>query len=262
MADAVGYKGDTPRYELKYRVTEEQVQAIREYIKDVCIVDPYVDQTLRGGWVMNLYFDTSKLHIYSKTRDKAPRRFKLRARYYLSRSRPEDSIFLEIKHRDNDFIWKVHKPVRIRDWPGPLEDRSADIGRIERVDILNSFEAIVHYMDARPFIHINYFRESYVSVIDDNVRITFDTKLSCQLAEGSYGLLSKDSMPFFDDPESTRNTNSMVVLEIKIVPPIPAWLSSMVRQLNLMQDSFSKYCFAVESNMLYHETLRNFGAPF
>ena len=232
------------RYELKYRVTERQAVAIREWLQPIFSLDRHIDPNLGGYVVNNLYFDTLDLRFYHDTKFRKLKRYKPRARYY--GGSPDDYLMLEIKNKENNIVWKKRRRVTVDDWTkfrheGPVKGSGSVFG------LPDSFDELMVLTGAQPMMHVRYFREPWVSDIDEYGRVTFDRRLSFKLAHGSWNIQAKDDeMTFYDDPVTTMDEDSPVILEIKTESLVPFWAIELIRSFNLTQRGFSKYCYVID----------------
>jgi len=233
------------RYELKYCITESEAAAIRDYIQPLFSKDRNVPPGAVGYTVNNLYLDSPSLRFYWDVKFKRLTRVKPRMRFYGSEL--EDSIWLELKYKHNGIIWKKRRRIATEEWPGILEAR-----QIDRTEPLikthpDTFEEIVAVFGAEPIMHVRYFREPYVSDIDEYGRVTFDRQLRYRSAGGSYELRADDrDMTYYDDPQTAVSPDSPVILEIKVETIMPFWAVNIIRNFNLVQRGFSKYCYAID----------------
>jgi hypothetical protein len=233
------------RYELKYTVTESQARAIRDYIQPLFSLDRHASPELGGYTVNNMYLDTPGLRFYYDTKFKQETRLKPRIRYY--GREPDDFLVLEVKHRHNTVSWKRRRQIPAREWPGVL-----DVARSEQtvpsfVGTPDTFEEVNHLYSTSPVLLVRYFREPYVSDIDDYGRITFDRGLRYRLTHGSYEIgASDEDMTYYGDQASVQEEDSPVVLEIKTPTAVPVWAIELIRRFSLMQRGYSKYCYAID----------------
>jgi len=239
------------RYELKYRINEETATEIRKWLQPIFSMDKHVDQSVGGYVVNNLYFDTLDLKFYHDTKFRKLKRYKPRARYYGNHL--EDFLMLEIKNKENNIIWKKRKRVSIDEWTA-FKNRSKFKSRETLSPLPDSFEELMCLTGAQPMMHVRYFREPWVSDIDDYGRVTFDRKLNYKLAHGSWDIEAQDEeMIFYDDPISTGHDDSPVILEIKTESLVPTWAIELIRNFNLSQMGFSKYCYVIDRCNEFHE---------
>jgi hypothetical protein len=235
------------RYERKYLVTHAQAQAIREFIRPFFRPDQHTDATLGGYLVNNIYLDTPELRFYQDVKLRRTRRFKPRMRYY--GTSPDGWLWLEVKNKDSDIVWKHRQRVPHTDWPKVLLPRPVDVldRRIHSVQGPSTFVDLVGLFDVQPVLHVRYFREAWVSLHDEYGRVTFDTRLRCCPAHGSTQLVMPDeAMEFYDDPVTTGNEGSWVLLEVKTETLVPWWAIQLTRAMQLWQRGFSKYCYGID----------------
>lgn len=236
------------RYELKYLVAEETAQRVRDHILHFCSLDKYADPVTRTYMVNNLYFDTPGLQFYHDTRFRKPTRFKPRARYY---GEYPDFIYPELKYRTNSIIWKTRTRVAASEWTGLFYPDVSDCGEAVIKSRIDTFQEAIDLYHAEPVLQVRYEREPYVTDLENYGRVTFDRKISSRPANGSLELDLAADYIFYDDAQTIRGSDSMVVLEIKVETNVPAWVIDVVSRFNLMQTGFSKYCNGIECHMGY-----------
>lgn len=242
------YTDDIKRYELKYTISEEQASEIRDYIKNICTLDRHVCPGENGYVINTVYFDTMDLKFYHDAKLRRFNRYKTRVRFY--GIQPSKRIWTEIKYRSGNIIWKRRSSVSTEHWPGLLEPEIAGIGQPVIKDRIDTFEDLVSWGCAQPTLHVRYFREPYVTDLEEYGRLTFDRCVCCRHAENSYNLeYDERNMIYIDDPVNTRDEDSRVILEIKTGTNIPAWIIDLIRKFNLRQRHYSKYCYGIESTM-------------
>lgn len=245
------------RYELKYTITEAMALAIRAYIQPIFSLDKHADPAVSGYTVNNLYLDTPDLRFYRDVKFRRTTRFKPRVRYY--GHKPEVFAMLELKYKQNSIIWKTRRRIPLDQWPGVLSSQAST--RTEPVIKTrpDTFEDAVQIYGAEPVLHVRYFREPWVSEIDDYGRVTFDRKLSCRSAMGAYELESADrEMIYYDDPATTNHPDSPVILEIKTERFVPLWAIDIIRKFELRQRGFSKYCYVIDRSGEREGSMRSF----
>jgi hypothetical protein len=247
---------DIRRYELKYTVTESVAARIKDYIAPMCILDRHVPHGETGYTVNNLYFDTPGLKFYYDTRFRKPMRYKARARYYGMKA--ADWIWPEIKYRQGSIIWKKRYRLPIDHFQDLVHTREIRKRESEIKPQLDRFEELLHWYDAHPILHVRYFREPYVTTLEDYGRVTFDRRLCYRSVHGSSDLnYHERDMLYYDDPVTTFNPDSPVLLEIKVEPQVPDWIIALIQKFNLMQRPFSKYCYGIDHSLGTLEGGRN-----
>jgi len=242
------------RYELKYVITESVAAGIKDYISNICSLDKHVPQGGTGYIVNNLYFDTPDLRFYHDTKFRKPTRYKPRVRFYGNKAK--DLIWPEIKYRHSSIIWKKRYSLPVEDYPNlfiPREPADAPRNRM----FIERFEDLLHWTGARSVLHVRYFREPYVTDLETYGRVTFDRDLCYRLVHGSTGLdYQEKDMMYYDDPVTTMNFESPVLLEIKVETRVPFWTVELIRKFNLGQRGFSKYCYGIDHALGYFTPAR------
>ena len=201
------------RYEAKYTIDEAMAREIRDFIQPAFSLDRHACPETGRYTVNNLYLDSPDRRLYTDTKHRKLRRFKLRVRYY--GQTPEGFLVLEVKRRYDRVSWKHRRRVDLGTWPavmaGPPSPAPGGIVGLE-----GSFEDLAALHGAAPVVHVRYSREPWVSDIDDYGRVTFDRCLRYRLAHGSHDVACDDErMIFYDDPVAARSAASPVVLEVK-----------------------------------------------
>ncbi len=236
------------RYELKYTVTESQARAIRDYIQPLFSLDPHASRGQGGYTVNNVYLDTPGLRFYYDAKFRQETRLKSRIRYY--GPAPDTCVVLEVKHRHNTVSWKRRRQIPAAAWPGVLDVSRSGSATAAFIDLPETFEEVNHLHSTTPVLHVRYFREPYVSDIDDYGRITFDRGLRYRLAHGSPELGCDDAgMTYYGDQASVQEEDSPVVLEIKTSAFVPHWATDLIRRFSLQQRGYSKYCYVLDACM-------------
>jgi len=123
----------------------------------------------------------------------------------------------------------------------------------------HSAEELIYWYNAGPVLYVRYFREPYVTELEEYGRVTFDRKLCYRPARGSIELdYKEEDMIYYDDAITTLNFDqSPVLLEIKVETLVPYWASELIRKFHLMQRPFSKYCYGIDHARGYITNPRN-----
>jgi hypothetical protein len=244
------------RYELKYAINENIAAKIRDYLKGYFSLDKHVPPGKDGYIVNNLYFDTPDLRFYYDTKHRKLTRYKLRARFYGEKA--IDYIWPEIKYRCSSVIWKTRYRIPVEQWPELFYPQKSEQVKPVIKNCPDSFEELIHCYGALPILHVRYFREPYVTELEEYGRVTFDRRLSYRMAHGSINLSPDDEdMLFYDDPVTSKHFESPVLLEIKVEMLVPFWAIDIIRKFNLVQRPFSKYCYGIDNNIGYLPDVRS-----
>lgn len=242
------------RYELKFLISEATYSEIYSYISCLCEPDNTGENVDGKYTVHSLYFDTPDFQFYADTQIRVPTRIKPRARYF--GGAPKDVVWLELKKRNRDMVWKKRiratleywPEVLYRSFPPPSERRIVELSNIQSYE--DSFLNAINSFRAVPSAHVRYEREAYMSQVDTYARITFDRKLRGCLANGDTNLFVEErDLICFDDPATCDHPDSPVILEIKAEALIPKWIIHMIQDFGLQRRGFSKYCNTIRTSM-------------
>lgn len=229
------------RYELKYLISEWEVEAVRAAIRPFCRLDAHSEAASdRQYAIQSIYLDTARMGLYRHSEERRARRFKVRVRGY--GERPGDGpVFLEVKQRLSGIVRKSRAIVpsgwaeRLRG-PVPAGAAAAEV----------AFRALVDRHALRPVLCVRYDREAWESRIDGYARVTFDRRLAVQpwedldLDARAAGWLS------LDDRRTLRAVPRAVVLELKCSLDVPRWMAWLTERLGVRRVGLSKYCHGVE----------------
>ena len=230
----------TQRFELKYLVREETALAIRRFVSCYLKPDEFAADLPNYSYpVHSLYLDSPDLATYQAVQCGEKNRFKLRIRYY---SDSDKTVYFEIKRRTNEVISKMRAKVRrdavqaiLSGQPPQLSHLASPDGR--QLVALQEFCRLMHKLRATPKSHVAYYREAWMSPVNNNVRITFDRSVRC---EPEFGAALTTSLG-----EAIAPFDDQVVLELKFVDRMPSWFSEMVRVFGLVRGGAPKYAKGV-----------------
>jgi len=106
----------------------------------------------------------------------------------------------------------------------------------------------MYWYGTLPILHVRYFREPYVTELEEYGRVTFDRQICCRPTNGSIELTYEEQdMLYYDGAGDSMGEKSPVVLEIKVESMVPIWAIELIHKFNLKQRGFSKYCYGVDS---------------
>jgi SPX domain protein involved in polyphosphate accumulation len=238
------------RYEYKFLVEDELVPAIRSYALSTSRLDSHARAGDGAYTIRSLYFDTPAFDLYAANQHEQGRRFKVRARTYPDT--PNSPVFLEVKNRIGDVIAKSRAFVAHELWQKAIE---CDASTLEQLPArsrsgVSAFALKVHLHHLEPVALVEYEREAYVSDLDSYARLTFDRNIRVQMkSELDLGADPRRWCPI-DHAAQTKTNRSVSVLELKFERRPPSWMHSMVRRLELVRYSFSKYCYGVFNELV------------
>ena len=227
------------RYELKYLISESQVEAVRRAIAPYCVLDPYCESLPGHEYgIQSLYLDTPNRDLFRISRERQASRWKARVRHYDG----SDRVFLEIKNKDHDLIKKHRARIPTEGWAERIHRLpGSDAGPAERM-----FCQRLERYDLMPMLMVRYMREAWLSTVDSYARVTFDRRVGCQ-PWGDWALdVDEVNWLALDSSHSMLTVPNGVVLELKCLTAVPRWLSNVVHSVGLVRARYSKYCKGVE----------------
>lgn len=225
------------RFELKYLITEDIALKVRDFVSSYLEIDEYgATQKNLSYPIHSLYLDTDDLKYYWSTVNGTKNRYKLRLRFY--ENRPNAPVYFEIKRRMNNAILKQRGPVRREavelilngHLPGAEDILSEDPKHIVAVE---RFRELMLHDRASPKSHVAYYREAWISPMNNSIRVTLDREVRCE-PEHTAKLSPEIKNPIYP-------FGNKVVLEIKFTGRYPDWFKDLVHTFGLTQCAASKY---------------------
>jgi hypothetical protein len=230
------------RYEFKYLLSPALRREVEAELAQFVHLDPFVSaQESQRYVVRSLYWDDAIHTAFHEKIDGMLRRSKFRVRTY-SRDRAHDSpVFLEVKGRDNERVFKhrVQVAASMADLMAAGDDLSAVIlARAAESPVREAFAFQVHRRRIRPLTLVDYRRRPYVSRFDPEFRLTFDEELS---ATATDRLLPRRS------DRTRRLVPGETVMELKFRHHVPSWFHRIIQGYELRRRSYSKVCAGMEA---------------
>lgn len=215
------------RTELKYVIDHDTYQKLSEAFKDHLVADEFAQST-----ITNIYFDTSDFQMIQNAIAKKGGREKVRMRTYQANPDLSSQAFLEIKKKINDIGYNFRTTAKASEILEAVETTKTveHFGDPKLADELNRLHQI--YKQLQPMMYIYYDRRSFKGKENPNLRITLDqnliyrpTNVNYQAGKTGYPLLEPDHY----------------IMEIKLVGEAPSWLTAILDEFGIEEDSFSKY---------------------
>jgi len=238
------------RYERKYLVHNDQMEALRKRILPFVNPDNFTTENERGineYTVRSIYFDSPTLISYYEKGDGIMFRRKFRIRGYDTYSAGCKVVF-EIKRKIENRIHKHRSFMHFDD----VEEALAT-GDVEKYvindknyqkgvdDARRFFYHIVKYQ-FRPTVLIVYEREAYQGKFDPGTRITFDKNIRSRIYPDMKELYSNDNLKYL--------FSSHFILEIKYFKDdMPHWAKTIVDEFKLRLEALSKYTIGYDVNV-------------
>ena len=241
------------RYEHKYVVAPEQVPEIRRFIRPFVYEDEHSIGDIPEYLVTTLQLDASNATLHYAKERKARTRFKLRIRTYGTGN--ECPYFLEIKRKINVMILKSRVVLQSKDYSKenilhptsiiPFANESENMNYLE-------FVRLVREIGARPFVYVNYVRESYKGISERYARVTIDRRLRYRPARGSWTFPCQSARWYsMDTQTSLCREYPGQILELKAEAEFPEWMAEMVERFDLVSTGFCKYSKAMRLESLF-----------
>ena len=189
-----------------------------------------------GYKVCNLYLDTDMGDVFQEALLKPWYREKIRLRSYGHVKSPDDTVFIEMKKKIGGLVSKRRVGLKAGEAEAFLlrgeQPRNASYmtGQI--------LGEIVYSLQVRrsvPACRISYDRIAFVADKQNDLRVTLDTDLRSSVIEGGIWDMSGEKRFMPDD---------FCVMEVKFSGSCPGWLSDLLKENDLLPQSFSKYVTA------------------
>jgi len=227
------------RYELKYFVDVEQASELRKDLQRYVHKDPNCGD--KDSYLVNsLYFDTTDFEFFAQKIEGQRYRHKVRLRRYGEDGENNGQVFLEMKKKINNRIYKSRASTSLNKVRSILNGDGDIFEKLFNGDAMFSGVDDILYLARQlritPSVGVVYYRRAFLGKENRRLRITFDEQVAAQ--DPQAGLeYDSSAKPLFDP--------RVVILEIKVNNWLPLWLAHIVEKYNLSLHSISKYCHAV-----------------
>jgi hypothetical protein len=192
---------------------------------------------------ISLYLDSPRRTFFEMHRTGAVLRYKLRVRTY---DDPSGPAFLEVKCKAKSVTMKQRTTVTQDVGRAVVAGRLEALTGIARTTALNDFVYLYHRHMVAPTLLISAWRLAMTSRGDGGMfRLTFDRDIRYQHPR-SHALQGhpKGWTPV-DLTERSGRPDAKVLIEMKFVNAMPAWVPPAVAELRLQRTAFSKYVAAM-----------------
>lgn len=219
------------RYEYKYLIPTGIISAVIPYLHKYMNLDTH---SVKGTYgVQSIYLDNINFDIYHQKLAGLLHRKKFRIRSYTKSPVRDTIVSLEIKEKYNDVMFKRRFNVRY----GNLNEIfTRDLGKEELLEWQFN-----HYRyGLRPVIRVDYDRLAFVSKTSEESRVTLDSNIQ---------FIKPTSISDFSSSTRLLETaKSTSVLEIKFRNVFPLFLKNFIKEYNLRNEAFSKYCECISQS--------------
>ncbi len=231
------------RYEFKYILPLSQSQEIERDLQHFLQYDPFVLDKLNYQYqVRSLYFDDPSYSAFYDKIDGLHSRYKYRLRTYSVNETDKTSIFLEMKGRHNNLVYKHRIPIVLDD--SSWADLSGELlianvlSNRQTSPVLEQFAFDRERKCLQGIALIDYQRRPYLSKFDEAFRLTFDANLQVTQADSLFPCQSVSS--------GRKILPGYVILEVKFKHHMPAWFHTIIQAYELQRVSISKICAGME----------------
>ena len=215
------------RHELKYQITDAQVQLLKNRIHHLIPADSHAGKD--GVYsIRSLYFDDYENRCLRENEDGTDPREKFRIRIYNASS---DRITLECKRKERGKTHKTSCPLTVEQTRALMTGKILpDIG--SQPPLLQKLTMLMLTRRMRPVVIVEYDRMPYVYK-NGNVRITLDTNIVSSSAVERF--LDENILPRPVLPVGQQ------LLEVKYDEYLPDFIYRSLQLHSLRQTAFSKY---------------------
>ena len=211
------------RYELKYLLTGEQTDYLRERLKGHMEVDQYGKTS-----IASLYYDTPTYQLIRTSVEKPLFKEKIRLRSY-GLATEDSPVFLEMKRKADGIVYKRRVQTTVPEVGRFFKGSGRTKGSAQIAGELEAFRN--HYRSLRPACLIIYDRTAYFEP-DGDLRLTIDENPRYRMNDLTL-TKSMNGIPLLAPGQT--------ILEIKVQAAIPLWLTAILSECGARKGSFSKY---------------------
>lgn len=230
-------KLDFSRFEFKYVMPTEMIREVETELGHFVELDPFVvDHPDHRYPVRSLYFDDRAYTAFYDKIDGLHTRFKFRVRTYTVDVETPAPLFLEIKGRYNNLVFKHRTSVDTEDMDllaGGTALRD-DVLRRTRGTVHDRFEFESYRKVIKPVALIDYVRRPFVSKFDPEFRLTIDEHVRATRTDS---LFTNGSTP-----GPRRIVPGQAIMEVKFRYHMPSWFHRIIQSYQLRRRSISKIC--------------------
>ena len=224
------YQAVFRRYEMKYLLTDQQLEAVLAAMEPHMTPDKYGLTTIR-----NIYFDTENYRLIRRSIEKPLYKEKLRLRSY-GTATGNDPVFVELKKKFDGVVYKrrVSMPMQeALDWISSRKPHPTPCQITREIDYFTDF-----YGPLRPAVFLSYDRIAYYAKDGSDFRVTLDKNILCQ----------QEDIRLDSDLQGTPILPpGMTMMEIKSIGGMPLWMTKILTQEKIFKTSFSKYGTAYQT---------------
>lgn len=237
------------RYEFKYFMSDKLSNAILKDSLDFMKIDQFAEKNIDEGYfVRSLYFDNQDYDNFFEKVDGVKIRKKFRLRTYSKKFDDKTLIFLEMKGRKKDRIFKERIKIENKDleYFYSLKNLEKLNQKYKNNNLINDFVYNVFRKRIKPKILIDYNRKPLINKNGLYFRLTFDNNLVSSKSTDLFNEMG------FNFPVKYKPGNS--ILEVKFERSMPAWFHRIIQSYDLRRESISKFVLGVCNCKIREET--------
>lgn len=232
------------RYEKKYLINSRQMSELMPLLLKYMDYDAYC----RGGdkyTIYNIYYDSVNSDIIRENSNASSYKEKLRLRSYYPKNGPDDTVFLELKKKENGIGNKRRIALKQREVDDLLYRAVPPSGDsyLER-QVTAEILYFLSNNPVRPAVYIQYDRLALFGREDGEFRMTFDDNIRARRKDFSFGPADDDELLLEAD---------MYIMEVKFLGAMPVWLAKKLSEMSIFSRGFSKYGTEYKNRLLHRE---------
>lgn len=176
--------------------------------------------------ICNIYFDNDLNESIINSLEKPIYKEKVRIRSYGVIDK-NGYLYLELKKKYKEIVGKRRIKLTLLELNKYLNNE-LELNN----QIFKEIDYVIKHNKFKPKLFVVYDRKSFVSIDNENLRITFDSNLRSR----------RDNLTLdYNDLGTQFFKDDIYIMEIKTLDSIPLWLSTILSELNIYPASFSKY---------------------
>lgn len=198
--------------------------------------------------VRSIYYETQRFDFYWEKMEGLKERKKFRIRGY-NKGKDEDTVFLEIKNKNDGKILKTRAPMTFATAKSLVADGNLDKWLPKettkgscRKDAM-AFLFHLHQHQLEPLVGVVYERLAYEAELDDvenKLRVTLDQNLRSV----PYPRLDQ----LHDEFDVVPALPGHFILEVKYNKILPRWMARILHKLKIRRQAASKYCHCIDAH--------------
>lgn len=223
------------RQEFKYFVPNKLIDIL---IPELLTYLEYDHFSQNGFYsIYTTYFDTRDWQAFDAKMAGVQHRQKFRIRSYFPNPTPSEKVFLEIKAKSDNTVYKVRTPISMNQIKKLQHGEKPPVKNV----LYEEWRYAILRNNIRPCLLNSYDRLAFESEQYPGLRVTLDRNV---------GYCLTDEVNFTLSPHAVMWSNEMSILEIKFDRYVPRFIVEMLRRYNITLEPISKYCYSVMSNYL------------